>query len=137
MFKYIWLGLKDLPEYGNHPGTPVLFLITFTSFLAGTEINLFHGLEYGIVSFCLMFIPYLIGAYGRGKSFSRKNMETDIRTLCMGCGRIGPLHKMCPAWGTPYYMSGKLFTPELEKEWKEERDKAIVESTKRGNSGLD
>lgn len=33
---------------------------------------------------------------------------------CRGCQRE-ELHKMCPAHGTLYYMSGKEFTPEMEK----------------------
>lgn len=55
--------------------------------------------------------------------------------VCRGCGRP-EMHKMCPAWGTPFYMSGKLFTAELEAEWKEVRDKAI-ESAKNGPCPLD
>jgi hypothetical protein len=43
--------------------------------------------------------------------------------VCPGCGRH-ELHKMCPAWGTPFYMSGELFTPELEEEWRERREQA-------------
>lgn len=35
---------------------------------------------------------------------------------CRGCGRP-ELHKMCPAWGTPFYMSGKLYTEEDEKQY--------------------
>ena len=37
--------------------------------------------------------------------------------LCPGCGRDA-LHKMCPAWGTPFYMSGVKFTEEIETRWK-------------------
>lgn len=36
---------------------------------------------------------------------------------CPGCGRP-ELHKTCPAWGTPKYMSGELFTEEDEKKYK-------------------
>ena len=40
---------------------------------------------------------------------------------CPGCGRQ-EVHKMCPAHGTKYYMSGKVFTEEMEKELKEKDD---------------
>jgi hypothetical protein len=35
------------------------------------------------------------------------------------------VHKMCPAWGTPLYMSGVLFTKEHEKQYAELRKKVI------------
>lgn len=44
--------------------------------------------------------------------------NTNEETPCPGCGR-NELHKQCPAHGTPYYMSGQVFTPELEKQYKE------------------
>jgi hypothetical protein len=37
---------------------------------------------------------------------------------------------MCPAWGTPLYMSGKLFTKEHEEQYREERQKKIEELRK-------
>lgn len=49
--------------------------------------------------------------------------NSRAKGVCAGCGRP-EIHKMCPAWGTDYYMSGKLFTPELELEWAERREKA-------------
>ena len=48
-------------------------------------------------------------------------MENKRTNTCPGCGR-DELHKMCPAWGTEYYMSGKLFTKEIEKELKAEKE---------------
>ena len=39
---------------------------------------------------------------------------------CPGCGRP-ELHKFCPAWGTPHYMSGHLFTAEMEAKWARSR----------------
>lgn len=47
--------------------------------------------------------------------------------VCPGCGRP-ETHKMCPAWGTEYYMSGKLFTKELEEQTREQRQAAIERS---------
>lgn len=43
---------------------------------------------------------------------------------CPGCGRY-ELHKMCPAHGTEYYMSGITFTEEMEKELKEKNRQVI------------
>ncbi len=56
--------------------------------------------------------------------------------VCRGCGRP-ELHKMCPAWGTPMYMSGQLFTAEMEVQYAEQRKAAMEEARKNGNSGLD
>ena len=57
-----------------------------------------------------------------------ESMDWDIEEskdyVCPGCGRP-ELHKMCPAWGTEYYMSGKLFTQELEEQTREQRQEAI------------
>lgn len=44
--------------------------------------------------------------------------------VCHGCGRK-ELHKMCPAWGTKYFMSGIYFTKEMEEETSAEREEAI------------
>lgn len=41
-----------------------------------------------------------------------------VDTPCSGCGRY-ELHKMCPAYGTPFYMSGIPMSVEDEKLWKE------------------
>jgi hypothetical protein len=38
---------------------------------------------------------------------------------------------MCPAWGTSYYMSGKLFTKEAEEATKEERQASLEAAQKR------
>lgn len=43
---------------------------------------------------------------------------------CPGCQRP-EIHKMCPAWGTPLYMSGVLFTKEDEEKYAEQRKEAI------------
>lgn len=45
-------------------------------------------------------------------------------STCPGCSRH-EIHKMCPAYGTKYYMSGILLTKELEEENKEDRDKVL------------
>lgn len=34
--------------------------------------------------------------------------------ICPGCQRK-EMHKMCPAYGTPWYMSGKKFTKKIEE----------------------
>jgi hypothetical protein len=54
---------------------------------------------------------------------------------CRGCGRP-ELHKMCPAWGTPKYMSGELFTKEDEEKYAEMR-KAALERAAEGPCPLD
>jgi len=46
---------------------------------------------------------------------------------CPGCGR-SEVHKMCPAWGTPLYMTGQVFTEEDEKKYAKERQAAIEAS---------
>lgn len=42
----------------------------------------------------------------------------DFSYTCKGCGRTVDLsvnsHKLCPAWGTPFYMSGIPFTIEIQ-----------------------
>jgi hypothetical protein len=59
-------------------------------------------------------------------------LEMDMGIICPGCQReLSEPHKMCPAWGTSYYMSGKLFTPEIEEATKEERQKARDAANKR------
>lgn len=58
----------------------------------------------------------------------------EPKDICKGCGRP-EIHKMCPAWGTRYYMSGILFTEEMEKECAGERTAAIEAA--RNNDGLD
>lgn len=52
-------------------------------------------------------------------------------THCPGCGRE-ELHKICPAWGIEYYMSGKLLTKELEEQTKDKRER----ERKRINSSI-
>jgi len=41
-------------------------------------------------------------------------ITTDEEEVCRGCQRK-EMHKLCPAFGTPYYMSGTAFTEEIEK----------------------
>lgn len=44
--------------------------------------------------------------------------------VCRGCGRP-EVHKMCPAWGTPKYMSGDVFTEQDEITYADVRKSAI------------
>jgi hypothetical protein len=46
---------------------------------------------------------------------------------CPGCQRINCSFKLCPAWGTELYYSGKLFTEEDEKnpKYKAQREEAL------------
>lgn len=53
----------------------------------------------------------------REKYTSMEESEEDYK--CPGCQRP-ELHKMCPAWNTPYYMTGTPFTEEVEKEYYKE-----------------
>lgn len=48
-------------------------------------------------------------------SLERKLVGSDTR--CPGCQRP-ELHKMCPAYGTSYYMTGKPYTKEMEERLK-------------------
>lgn len=43
-----------------------------------------------------------------------------MNNVCPGCQR-DEVHKKCPAHGTPYYMSGVLFTKSMEMEQKKRR----------------
>ena len=43
---------------------------------------------------------------------------------CPGCQRP-EIHKLCPAWGTPLYMSGKLFTADDEKKYAAQHQAAV------------
>ena len=51
-----------------------------------------------------------------------------MKYKCPGCQRE-ELHKMCPAYGTPFYMTGILFTKELEEQYKEERQTKLEMKT--------
>ena len=56
--------------------------------------------------------------------------------VCPGCGR-SEMHKMCPAWGTSYYLSGKLFTKEIEEATRDERElslKNLKENMEKGTT---
>jgi hypothetical protein len=52
--------------------------------------------------------------------------DNDTQEKCPGCGRPEQ-HKMCPAWGTPVYMTGELLTPELEEKYRFIRQESIRE----------
>ena len=56
-----------------------------------------------------------------------------MEILCRGCMRP-EIHKMCPAWGTPLYMTGILFTKEHEIQYAEMREKAIQDSRERNRN---
>jgi ribA/ribD-fused uncharacterized protein len=58
------------------------------------------------------------------KDAAKKAVDALMDGVCPGCGRP-EIHKMCPAWGTEYYMSGKLFTKELEEQTREQRQAAL------------
>ena len=65
--KHIWRGCGYLPDYGDHPGTPVLFLLIVLGVLVGAS-NGFYGAVMGAGVMALIFGPvYLIGAYQRSK----------------------------------------------------------------------
>lgn len=49
-----------------------------------------------------------------GIEITEDAVASPVDTTCRGCGRH-ELHKMCPAWGTPKYGTGELFTEEDEK----------------------
>ena len=57
--------------------------------------------------------------------------DTPNLFKCPGCQRtLEEPHKMCPAWGTDYYMSGRLFTEEAERVWAVRREIAIQRASK-------
>jgi hypothetical protein len=64
-----------------------------------------------------------------------RQMLEKTENVCAGCQRP-ELHKLCPAWGTPKYMSGELFTKEMEVEYADVR-KAAIERARLGPSMLD
>lgn len=53
------------------------------------------------------------------------NKINDKEEVCRGCQRK-EMHKFCPAFGTPYYMSGTAFTEEIEKIY--DRFRLFIES---------
>ena len=57
-------------------------------------------------------------------------MSDKTRFVCRGCQRP-EVHKMCPAWGTPKYMSGELFTEEDEVKYAKQREEAFEKARKR------
>jgi hypothetical protein len=62
-------------------------------------------------------------------------MLEKTENVCGGCQRP-ELHKLCPAWGTPMYCSGELFTKEMEVKYADERA-AAMERARNGPSMLD
>lgn len=56
MFNKIRRGARYLPGYGEHPGTPILFILVLLGALAGSR----HGIEgtvFGAIAMLLMFGP--------------------------------------------------------------------------------
>lgn len=53
--------------------------------------------------------------YGLGLGFpNMKNKKETVGHPCPGCRRY-EMHKMCPAYGTEYYMSGIPYTERVEQ----------------------
>ena len=75
--KDIFLGAKDLPGYGNHPGTSILILITLLCGWAGylrPDGNWITALIAAIGG-CLTMLPvWIIGSVDRAHSY-----KADIR----------------------------------------------------------
>ncbi len=63
----------------------------------------------------------------------------DKSSVCPGCGR-NEVHKLCPAWGTPYYMTGQ-FPQELQDslgdDYTKMREVAFEAARKSGNSHIE
>lgn len=76
-FQDIFLGAKDLPGYGNHPGTSILILITLLCGWAGylrPDGNWITALIAAICG-CLIMLPvWIIGSVDRARSY-----KADIR----------------------------------------------------------
>lgn len=62
MFKDIAIGCRDLPEYGEHPGTVILAVMVVAGLFAG-------GLVGGLVMLLIFGPIYLMGAHDRGRAF--------------------------------------------------------------------
>lgn len=61
-------GCMYSEEYGHHPGTEYLIILIILGFVAGVfRSGLFAGLFGAFVMLVIIGIPYLIGAWDRGK----------------------------------------------------------------------
>jgi hypothetical protein len=72
MLRLIFLGFRDLPGYGPHPGVPFVFILTGAGALAGAKSGGWCGLLVGAV---VMAVPMgallCMGAYSRARDYER------------------------------------------------------------------
>ncbi len=66
------MGLGNLPDYGPHPGTPVMVLLTLMAFVAGYGVGpWWRGLMCVAVLWCTLGVIFLAGAYQRADEYLR------------------------------------------------------------------
>lgn len=74
-FKYIKLGLGNLPGYGEHPGTVWMFFLIFVGFFVGIANVLPRAFLCSAIMLLVFGPLYLYGAYERGKDFESRNCK--------------------------------------------------------------
>lgn len=76
LLKHCIRGCRDLPGYGPHPGTAILFVITLVGGIAGVDKGGLNGFIFGSLFAFLMTAPlYLHGAYERSKLYERDQVQ--------------------------------------------------------------
>jgi hypothetical protein len=60
-------GCGDVPGYGPHPGAPVLLMLVIMGFVAGLARGFLGALIGAAVMAVLFGVPFLFGAYDRGR----------------------------------------------------------------------
>jgi len=104
--KYIIRGIGDLPDYGPHPGTPLMVILPIIGAIAGLDNGL-KGAIFGFSIFFLSFSPfYLMGAYARGKQSPDKATLKSNRK--MSDPSTGIPRTNMPRWRITKYSSALL-----------------------------
>ncbi len=81
LLKRIINGCRDLPGFGPHPGTLLLFIMAAVGGLAGIDKGGVNGFIGGSLFAFLMTLPlYLIGAYSRGRLYDESKQRL-MRTI--------------------------------------------------------
>ena len=111
------VAVSELPSYKGYTFSPVNVRASIEEhhelFSSAKNVDINVG-EVRAIQVAIKVMSRLTEKIENGASL---DLETTPH-FCVGCGRY-ELHKMCPAHGTKYYMSGKLFTAEMEELCKE------------------
>jgi hypothetical protein len=83
----IFLGFRDLPGYGPHPGVPIALVLIGAGGLAGVQRGGWWGFVVGAVTMAVPILSLLfLGAHDRARDYER---ETRAREAWNCGGRHG------------------------------------------------